>query len=201
MKKKIPAVLCSGLLILSIAACSGSKPNTVSNATPSAPLSASPSDSLSQTVFTGKVTAIEGSRVTLALATKDSASPATPNVSASTSGGQTLGKDNQTPGNSIQDQNAADIMKDYTLTGETKTIVISSDTIITSDFDGQKVTGTISDIAVDDLLTVTMTGSTVSAITVSNAITPPPMTDESNADATSSPTGSPSTTHTSNAAI
>lgn len=140
----------------------------------------------------GKVTAIEDNIVTLALMTKDEASPATTGVGDSS---------DQTPDSEpAQD----DAMPGYILTGETKTITVSSDIDITIDLDGRKVSGTISDIAVDDLLTVTMTGTTVSAISIKNAIAPP-ATADGNTDSDSSATAGADTssaaasTHSSNA--
>lgn len=174
MKKKISAILCTGLLIFAAAGCSSNAANTV---TPSATTSAS-KDTLSQTVLTGKVTAINDDKVTIALMTKEEPSSATPNVGDGSN--QTLASSpkaaDSTPA-ATSGQSQVSSLPGYKLTGETKTITVSSDTVITNDLDSQKVSATISDIAVDDFLTVTMTGTTVSAILIKNAIAPPATAD------------------------
>lgn len=188
MKKKIPAILCTGLLIFAAAGCSGNTSNTAS--TPPDTTSAT-EDTLSQTVLTGEVTAIEDNNVTLALMAKDEASSVTSDV---------IGGNNQdleaqtTPSAPAQTdgQSQDDLMPGYILTGETKTITVSSDTVITIDVEGQKTSGTVSDIAVGDYLTVTMTGTTVSAISIKNAIAPP-ATADGNIDSDSSPAAGAST--------
>ena len=53
-----------------------------------------------------------------------------------------------------------------TLTGEEKTITVEDTTVITISDMGQSSDGTISDIAVGDILTVTMSGDTVASISV-----------------------------------
>ncbi len=55
----------------------------------------------------------------------------------------------------------------FTANGETQTITITSETVITIKSSDTEATGTISDIAVDDILTVTLSGTTVTEIIVS----------------------------------
>lgn len=202
MKKKIPAILCTGLLIFAAAGCSSNSANTAS--TPPATTSAT-EDTLSQTVLTGEVTAIEDNNITLALMAKDEASSVTSDVVD----GSNQNLENQTPASApvqTDGQSQDDLMPGYILTGETKMITVSSDTVITIDVEGKKTSGTVSDIAVGDYLTVTMTGTTVSAISIKNAIAPP-ATADGNIDSDSSPAGGASTqnspavtTHSSNTA-
>ena len=54
----------------------------------------------------------------------------------------------------------------FTATGETQTITVTSDTVITLGRGDAATAGTVSDIAVDDYITVTLSGSDVTAIVV-----------------------------------
>lgn len=69
-------------------------------------------------------------------------------------------------GGQLQDGQQPGGMPGFTLTGETKTITLTSDTVITVSSKGESTTGTIADIAVGDILSVTMDGDTVTAVTV-----------------------------------
>ena len=55
-----------------------------------------------------------------------------------------------------------------TLTGEEQTITVSDSTVITIEGTDEDTTGSVSDLAVDDIISVTMSGDTVTAITVRN---------------------------------
>lgn len=81
-----------------------------------------------------------------------------------------------------------DGLRGFTLTGETKTITISSETVIIVSGDGQETLGTVSDIAVDDILAVTMSGDTVTEITVTSfSLTVPSDDMASNGTVTAAP--------------
>ena len=135
-----------------------------------------------ETLF-GQVTAVSGSTITLALATdgmqkndgtppsgapsgtSDSSIsgtvPSTPPTDSSTSG-STGGTAPSAPPTGSGGGSIGGI----TLTGETKTITVSSSTVISSDNQGQSTAGKLSDISVGSILSVSISDETVTSIII-----------------------------------
>ena len=140
--------------------------------------------STSEATLLGQVTAISGSSITLALGTDSmTEKTGTPPSGAPTDTSGTA-PTSTTPPSSISDGTAptdgtapsgtapsdsGGARGGLTLTGETKTITISSSTVITIDKMGLSSSGALSDITVGAVLTVTMSDSTVTAVTIRQA--------------------------------
>lgn len=142
----------------------------------------------SSPTLTGQVTAISGSSITLALGTENkpenSGTPPTgtsettstdssSDTSAVTStpptadSSTTVASSGTAPTGAPSDSTGGGGKQGgLTLTGETQTITISDSTVITIDEMGQQTTGALSDITVGSILTVTMSGTTVTAVSV-----------------------------------
>lgn len=126
----------------------------------------------------GQVTAISGNNVTLAIGTQNkpddsNGAPPAP-LSESVSADQPE-KPPQNPGegqmagggsDSSQQPPAGGGPGGLTLTGEEKTITITDDTAVTVENKGETSTGALSDIAVGDIVLVTLSSDTGTAITI-----------------------------------
>ncbi|MHB1314269.1 MAG: hypothetical protein ACYCX2_02140 [Christensenellales bacterium] len=150
MKKRIVAVLLCLLLLASLAGCKTSPP-------PSA----------TQTIL-GKVTAISGNTITLSLGTQ-SDPPATgtpigtppPELSAAPG---SAGNPPAKPSGGTADG--------FTPSGEEKTVVLSSTTIIIVSEDGAEYAASLAEITVGSILSVTLKGDTVLKVVIEAAAAP-----------------------------
>ncbi|MGX8700942.1 hypothetical protein [Caproiciproducens sp.] len=140
MVKRVEAVLLAAVCTVGLAACSSQ--TTAASATASQSASRQSADN--QTTVYGKVTAVDGSKITLALGTlnrgegggrqesgKDGASGSeqkgdSPSKDDTASGADSEGKNQGQPGSG-----GADGFEMLTLTGETKTVTISDESILT----------------------------------------------------------------------
>ena len=106
----------------------------------------------------GQVTAMDGSMITLALGSKDgSAGGKAPEMQDGE------GMDGGPDG--MGGQRAGG----FTLSGEEMTITVDDATVITISGMAEDTKGSISDISEGDILTVTISGDTVTAITIGSA--------------------------------
>jgi hypothetical protein len=212
MKRKIVSLGLSALLVLTLFGCSSKsndeKPSSSPSTTPSASPSATPSDNTAaeETTLTGKVTSVEGSKIVIELL--ENASSA--DVNNSTADQQFAGREAQTTGTkpSVDTKPATDSSAPATVpsgkpagspsadlqeteqpdsgvlqsNGESKTITVLDSSEIYIEKNGSLSAGQITDIAVGDIITVTMKGETVTSITVLNSGSDAGQTDSDSTD-------------------
>lgn len=203
--KKILAILYAGLLVGSLTACSATTSSSESSPSPS---------SSSQTVIIGKVSSIDGDTITLALLqnnmpsnndTAGSSGNGHPDNQAAPSGsapsGAPAGNNDSIP-SGTPPQGSGNMPNGgyspggrYTETGESQTITVTSDTIITIVTGDTKTVGSISDIAVGDILYVTMNGDTVASVDIASSA-PSSADTATNSTSTSGDTSTPTSNDT-----
>ena len=208
--KKLPAIALILTVLLALSGC-GQNSSIAQAQAPAATAAASSGE----TTLYGKVTAVSGSAITLALGTRggqngsgprgnqqkgqqsnaqdnsqsnsaqqgsqggqgaDANTGATPsagnNAQQSSGGGaqQSPADNNQQPsggnGQRPSDDRGGPGMRGFTLTGETKTITLTDSPKITRFSKGQQESAAASDIAVDDILTITLSGDAVTSIVI-----------------------------------
>jgi hypothetical protein len=171
MMKKILSVIAAAMLIVSLAACSRNVVGSSNTAGGSAA-------NTSNTVI-GKVTAVDGSTITLE-AINAPAGGGEGNAPMQGNGQDGPGSDgNANPPAAPSDAGGAGTQPDPTgnnqpmdggpgseSTGETMTVTVGTDTVITVKSSGGDKTGSVSDIAVGDSIAVTLLGEKATAITV-----------------------------------
>lgn len=134
-------------------------------------------ESSSDTILVGQVTAISGNSITLALGekggqngngTQSSEAPTGDSSTApDTSEDRSGSKDTEHSSTPPSDVNGSGGMtEEFTLSGETQTINITDDTVITIGEMGKSTSGSLSDITVGSILMVKMSGDTVSAVSI-----------------------------------
>ena len=138
--------------------------------------------STSETSLIGQVTAISDSSITLALGTEkaqenkgapptEAASNSTDAVSSATKTAPQTDSTASNSGTATAPPTDGTNPGGLTHTGESKTIIVSDSTVITIDNMGKSASGILSDITVGSILTVKMSGDTVTAVTIRQAMT------------------------------
>ena len=156
-KKIITLAATACLLIFSLAACAES----VSGGATASPVTNS-------TTLIGQVTKISGSDITIVTGTQGA--PGKQPIDAGNSGGQTQqgsGQGGAAPSGAApsgQPQNgqpgSGQAPGGFTASKETKTIKALSSTVVTINKSGSQTIGSVSDLAVDDIIKVTYNGDT-----------------------------------------
>ena len=178
MKRTLALFLSAGMLATLIAGYSASAADTAT----------------SGTNITGVVSAISGSSITLALcsdnrqgnmgtppsgapaqsptdssATTPSGSPPSPGTGSSSTAAPSGTAPSGTPSGTAPSGTGGGM----TLTGKTQTITVLDSTVYTIDSKGQSTSAALSDVAVGNILSVTMSGDTVTAIAIRQGVEAP----------------------------
>lgn len=180
MIRKIAAILVSGFMLVSFAACGSSGAASAAQTNPAPRQQAGTSGS----TFIGKVTAVSGNTITLDVLARNNqqngrqqngnnaqragVSPNTAtNPTVSNPPGAPSGGNSQHNGNGGGRPNGGGGFN-LTPTGESKTITVTSGTAITIGGRGNSSAGTMADIKTDVILSVSMDGDTVKSIVINN---------------------------------
>ena len=146
-RKTLALLLIAGITVSLLSGCGNAATKTDETTEPSA--TSTVDTTAKQETVKGQVTAIDGDLITLALGVEE-----TQNAAA----GET---------DSPDDRAAAATSGGLTLTGEEQTFTVSESTAIEMESGTETSTGTLQDITVGSILTVTLSGDTAQVVIIS----------------------------------